>query len=122
MTNKNDDLPSLDSLDARIQQVRQASEEAPPKVQASDGKSFAMKSGTELMAGVGVGGFVGYYLDGFLDTRPWFLIVFIFLGFAGGVMNMYRAVSQVPPLRDELEKLVGEDKTPPQRKDESAGE
>lgn len=121
MTKNNDELPPLESLDARIQKAREASVITPPKVQASDGKAFALKSGTEMMAGVGVGAFIGYYLDGFFGTRPWLLIVFIMLGFAGGVVNLYRAVTKVPPLQDELEKLAG-DSTSPSRKDERAGE
>lgn len=121
MTKDNDELPSLDSLDARIRHVRQATEDARPTVKVSEGKSFALKSGTELMAGVGVGAFVGYYLDSWLNTRPWLLILFIFFGFAGGVMNMYRAVSKETPLRDELNKLA-DGNAPDSRKDENAGE
>lgn len=122
MTNENDELPPLESLDARIRQVREASEITSPKpTQASDGKALALKSGTEMMAGVGVGAFIGYYLDDFFGTRPWLMIVFILLGFAGGVVNLYRAVMKVSPLREELEKLAGE-RTSPSRKDERAGE
>lgn len=123
MTNENDELPPLETLDARIRQVREASEITSPKpTQASDGKSLALKSGTEMMAGVGVGAFVGFYLDDFFGTRPWLMIVFILLGFAGGVVNLYRAVMKVPPLRDELEKLAGDTSDSPRRNDERAGE
>lgn len=92
MKNSEEDLPSLDTLDRHIEQVKQASERQKPKMQVSQGKAVALRSGTELMAGVGVGAFIGYQLDAWLNTRPWFLIILIFLGFAGGVMNMYRAV------------------------------
>ena len=37
---------------------------------------------------VGVG--IGILLDNWLDTKPWFLIVFFLLGSAAGFMNVYR--------------------------------
>lgn len=90
---EHDDLPPLDSLDARIRAARGESEQERGKSVSKAGKSVAMRSGTELMAGVAVGGFLGYYLDEWLGTRPAFIIFGIFLGMAGGVMNIYRAVS-----------------------------
>jgi len=34
---------------------------------------------------------LGFWLDKWLGTMPLFLIVFFFLGFAAGFMNIYRA-------------------------------
>lgn len=122
MPNEDDNLPSLEALDARIREVKHASEDAPSQVKVSEGKSFALRSGTEMMAGVGVGAFIGYQIDSWLDTRPWFLIVLIFLGFAGGVVNMYRAVAKEAPLLDKMKTLAEESSDSPRRKDENAGE
>lgn len=97
---KPDDLPPLDSLSERISRAR---EESTPehlrKQEPKAGKSSAMRSGTELIAGVAVGWFLGYQLDEWLGTRPAGIIAGIFLGMAGGVMNIYRAVS-VETLQD----------------------
>lgn len=91
---KPDDLPPLDSLSERISRARdQSTPERPRKAEPEAGKSSAMRSGTELIAGVAVGGFLGYQLDEWLGTRPACIIAGIFLGMAGGVMNIYRAVS-----------------------------
>lgn len=45
----------------------------------------------ELVAGIAVGGLLGYALDAWLGTKPWLMVVFLFLGAAAGVMNAYRA-------------------------------
>ena len=34
----------------------------------------------------------GYWLDGVLGTRPWLAFIGFFLGFAAGVLNVYRVL------------------------------
>lgn len=89
---KQDDLPPLDALDARIRKARGESAAEAASGKGNGGKTRALRSGTELIAGVAVGGFLGYYADEWLGTRPALTICGIFLGMAGGVMNIYRAV------------------------------
>ena len=60
---------------------------------ASEGLGMAVRIGVELVAGVGVGAGIGYFLDRWLGTGPWLLILFFFLGAAGGMMNVYRAAT-----------------------------
>jgi ATP synthase protein I len=101
---EHDDLPPLDSLDSRIKQARGESASERLKSVPEAGKSVAVRSGTELMAGVAVGGFLGYQLDAWLGTRPGLTIFGIFLGMAGGVMNIYRAVSlEAKQIEDDAE-------------------
>jgi ATP synthase protein I len=57
------------------------------------GLGFAFRVGTELVAATGIGVAVGYGLDLWLGTSPWLLILFLFLGGAAGVSNVYRLVS-----------------------------
>lgn len=85
-----EDLPSLDALRSKISDARRGKEETAYSG-GGRAKAGAMTGLSELIAGVGVGGFIGYYLDQWLDTRPAMIILFIFLGLAGGVMNLYRA-------------------------------
>jgi ATP synthase protein I len=58
--------------------------------QASD---FArgLRLSTELVAGVLVGAVIGWSLDRWLGISPWGLIIFLFLGFAAGVLNVVRS-------------------------------
>ena len=41
---------------------------------------------------IAVGAYIGYYLDGKLDTFPWLSIVFLFIGVAAGFLSLFRAV------------------------------
>jgi ATP synthase protein I len=43
-----------------------------------------------LVAGVFVGGFIGWLLDRWLKTLPLFLVVFLLLGIAAGLLNAVR--------------------------------
>jgi ATP synthase protein I len=53
------------------------------------GKAFQLS--VELVAGVFVGGLIGWALDGWLGTSPLFLLVFLLLGIAAGFLNVIRA-------------------------------
>lgn len=55
----------------------------------------AMKIAIELVVGVAVGGFIGKVLDGQFGTAPWFLIVFLMLGFAAGLLNIVRTARRL---------------------------
>lgn len=103
MTEHND-LPPLDALDERIAKAREKSTVERKETAPEAGKSVAWRSGSELIAGVAVGGFLGYQLDEWIGTRPAATVFGIFLGMAGGVMNIYRAVSlEATQQEDETE-------------------
>jgi ATP synthase protein I len=59
------------------------------------GNSSAMARGfklsAELVGGVIVGAGLGWLLDYGLGTSPWGFIVFLMLGFAGGVLSVMRS-------------------------------
>ena len=55
-----------------------------------DGKSQAIRIGTELIVAVTVGGVIGFLLDNWLETKPWFLLVFLLLGNVAGLWNIFR--------------------------------
>ncbi|MDH5560086.1 MAG: AtpZ/AtpI family protein [Deltaproteobacteria bacterium] len=46
--------------------------------------------GIEMAASVAVGGFIGYWLDEWLGTDPWFLIFWLFCGFVSGFRSLVR--------------------------------
>ena len=55
----------------------------------------AFKLGTELVAAVVVGTIIGFILDTLFDTKPWLIIIFFFLGAAGGMLNVIRAANRM---------------------------
>jgi ATP synthase protein I len=89
----------LEDLDKRLNQARDR--HAGAKAGSSLGKeemsgySMAVRIGTEMVAALILGVGIGYLLDNWLDTKPWFLVVFFFLGAAAGVLNVYRAASGI---------------------------
>lgn len=61
--------------------------------QSAFGQAFRLSS--EMVAGVLVGGFIGWTLDKWLGTSPWFLLVFFFFGVAAGILNAVRAAKEM---------------------------
>ena len=47
--------------------------------------------GLEMALSVVIGMGIGYYLDRWLGTGPWLMVLWIGLGFAAGVRSLYRA-------------------------------
>lgn len=86
----------LRDLGRRLDQARQRSSSA-PRPPSEDGAGASRKAlalglriGLELVVAVFVGVALGWAFDRWLGTGPWGLIVFLFLGFAAGVMNVFR--------------------------------
>lgn len=61
------------------------------KSQDTAGTGKALRASTDLVAALIVGGFLGYWIDQWLGTKPWGMIIFFFLGFAAGFMSIYKA-------------------------------
>ncbi len=85
----------LERLAVRLRQARGGSpgpepdkndNNQPPK----SALGLAFRVGVELVSAVAIGLGIGWLLDRWLDTRPWLMLVFIFLGGAAGILNVYR--------------------------------
>lgn len=57
--------------------------------------SKALKLSSEFIAGVVVGGALGYGFDSLFGTSPWGLIILLLLGFAAAVLNVMRSAGFV---------------------------
>lgn len=88
----------LDDLDKKIRdaQARQEKHNKPhePGDPGDDrAMGMAMRVGVDMVAGLLVGGGIGYLIDNSFDTGPWGMIVMVILGFGAGIMNVYRTVA-----------------------------
>lgn len=50
----------------------------------------AMRVATDLVAALFVGGLIGFGIDRWFGTKPWGMVIFLFIGFAAGFMNIYK--------------------------------
>jgi ATP synthase protein I len=95
MTDHSSKPGPLDELGARLRAARGQRQEEAGKASSggsgSAGMGLGFRIATELVAGIAVGTLMGYALDRWLGTRPWLMVVFLFLGAAAGTMNVYRA-------------------------------
>ena len=53
--------------------------------------ALGFRLSSELVAGVVVGGLIGWGFDRLLSTSPFGFIVFLLLGFVAGVVNVVRS-------------------------------
>ena len=55
----------------------------------------AFRLGTELVAAAVVGTIIGFILDNWFDTKPWFIIVFFIIGVIAGMLNVIRVAKRM---------------------------
>ena len=76
--------------------------------EADAARSQAMGLGfsiaAQLVAGVVVGGAFGYFLDRWLGTVPWLMVLFLALGFAAGLMNVIRTAREMQKISEAQSK------------------
>ncbi|QDG79088.1 AtpZ/AtpI family protein [Labrenzia sp. PHM005] len=85
-----------DRLNRMLDGQRKA-DEAEQRVKKSDSSGYgqAMKLSSEFISGIVVGGGLGWFVDQWLGTTPFGLIVFLLIGFAAGVLNVMRAAGRI---------------------------
>ena len=72
----------------------------------------ALRLGVELVAGVAVGGFIGWALDRFFGTAPFLMVVFLTLGAAAGILNVVRTAKRMQaeaPSGKDLPRVLDDD-------------
>ena len=66
--------------------------------------------GIEMAASVAVGGLIGYWLDGYFGTEPWWLSFWLICGVIAGFRSLYRLTKKVTRAQ-ETEKNERPDRT-----------
>ena len=91
-----DDVPKLppdarlESLDQRLDRLQQAEAKRTAKRQPDANVQAGQLVLSQLVGCPLGGGIVGWVIDRFAGTKPWAMLVFLFLGFAVGVWNVIR--------------------------------
>ncbi len=87
----------LNDLSYQLGKRKQAVE----KIEENNGKANsagiaqAMRLSSEFIAAIFVGAGLGYLVDTLAGSSPWGMIVFLFLGFGAGVLNVLRAAGKI---------------------------
>ena len=89
----------LDRAAARRPEMSRADAEA-----RGNALGQAFKISVELVAGVGLGGALGWFLDRQFGTRPWLLVVFLILGFCAGMLNVIRSAQRMQALSEPMQR------------------
>ncbi len=55
----------------------------------------AFKMSTELVSAVAVGTIIGFILDNWFGTKPWFILIFFFIGVVAGILNVIKSAKKM---------------------------
>lgn len=81
-------MSNLKNLEEKIDQYKKRYSKSDLKQKKSDSVSVFVIS--ELVAALAVGGFLGYYLDQYFNTKALFLLIFVILGLISAFYNIYK--------------------------------
>ena len=89
-----DDPEPLARLDARLKSLRGevGGDKASGGAKAKEGYGLAFTLAADLVGGLIGGTLLGWGIDSWLNTAPWGLIGFFFVGAAAGMWSVYRTV------------------------------
>jgi ATP synthase protein I len=96
-----DDKSSFDKLEARLRQAQASRSDHGSRPGPAPQTSTTSQVGTtyrvfvELLAGVLVGGGLGWLLDQQFGTRPWLMLAFLLLGITAGFWNVIRTARRM---------------------------
>lgn len=93
----------LDTLGTKLSEVEKRRKgQDPASAEARSGAlGMAFRLGADMVAGVAVGGVIGWALDAWLGTAPAFLILLLLLGSAAGILNAVRTAKRMQYRQDE---------------------
>tara|TARA_B100001123_G_scaffold373843_1_gene438711 strand:- start:232 stop:537 length:306 start_codon:yes stop_codon:yes gene_type:complete len=87
----------LKDFSNRLENLKDSNLKTKNQKKNKNSKDFGiyMKSGVELVSAIIVALVIGIFLDNYFQSKPIFLIIFLILGFAAGIMNVFRSVKKL---------------------------
>jgi ATP synthase protein I len=94
-----DPKTSFSEFDARLREARHREDERVTRETATapekPGAGAAMRIAVEMISALLVSGGIGWFLDDWLDTRPWVMMAMLVAGFGIGLRNTYRTAMRL---------------------------
>ena len=89
---------AIESVASRLEKARSQIQDPLTKPTIENNKNgnvlgLAFRVAVEIVSAVGIGFGAGWLLDDWLGTKPWLMVLFVIIGFAAGVLNVYRMAS-----------------------------
>ena len=85
----------IDNLKKKINELNNLNNNSKNKTSDKSGMSFGFRIGIEIVAAIFVGAIIGIFVDKYLNTKPFGLIIFFILGSLAGFLNIYRVMRQI---------------------------
>jgi len=90
----NDKL-KIENIKKRINNLQKTNGSNQDKLSKKSGLSFGFRIGIEIVAAIVVGTVIGIFVDKYLGTKPFGLIIFFILGSLAGFLNVYRVMRRI---------------------------
>lgn len=103
MKNTPEDIRELEKKINDLQQKEHKKNEDSETSNYTTAAKLGFQITTELLSGVLIGASLGYFLDKLLDLRPLFLVAFLLLGGAAGILNVYNTMKNEEQKNDNKE-------------------
>ena len=98
--NKNNKIKNLSD---KINRLQDYEKKIQIKNRNKDGISFGFRIGVEIVAAILVGVVIGIYVDKYLGTKPFGLILFFIFGSFAGFLNIYRVMRRIEKNNKKLD-------------------
>ena len=87
----------LNDFNKKLENLKKLNSKIKNQKKNKDFKDFGtfLKLGVELISAIIVGLVIGLFLDNYFQSKPIFLFFFLILGFAAGIMNVFRSVKRL---------------------------
>ena len=110
--------PSLEERIAAFEGRQTALQKRAAKAQMpAQGMALAGRVAAELVAGLAVGGGVGWAIDSVFDTSPLWMVVLFFVGAIAGMMNVWRIATGRGMAAGYFDEHASDDQNSPKRRD-----
>ena len=103
MASKKHERDRLEALEKKLSASRQRHQPDEQRRANANMMGLAWRLTIEMLAGIGVGGFIGWWMDKVLGTEPIFMLILLVLGMGAGLMNSVRTVTEMRHKQDALD-------------------